>query len=81
MKLNHTYYCPDCEEIFERASGPYEEGGFCPSCTNRSVMPLYMILFERAKHEKNTRGDADEKYPRFTENIGDFSLETASVLG
>jgi len=45
MKLNGSAYCPDCEEVF-----PYNRYG-CPSCTNRSTVPLSRILF--AKEVKN----------------------------
>jgi len=55
MKLNRATYCPDCEEVFERAKPPSTTNGSCPSCANRSVTPLHMILFERQHKEKEVR--------------------------
>ena len=47
MKFLFCYYCPDCEEIFEykRLSGV--ELLACPSCTNRLIVPLHRIMFQR----------------------------------
>lgn len=42
MKIIHTYYCPDCEEVFSRAKDIA-----CPSCTNRSTMSFLAMLSKR----------------------------------
>ena len=64
MKLNNSSYCPDCEEIFDCSMAPFGEIRSCPSCTNRSVIPLYMIIFMRlnATKKADARGVANPEY-------------------
>ena len=66
MKLNQANYCPDCNEVFERNAPVFAENIGCPSCTNRSVIPLHMILFERANYagqKENARRNAESVNP------------------
>lgn len=38
MKIEHTYLCLDCDELFQ----PRDQGGKaeCPACTSRSCAPI-----------------------------------------
>ncbi|MBT9164972.1 MAG: hypothetical protein DDT23_00983 [candidate division WS2 bacterium] len=44
MKLRNCYFCVECEELFE---------GFkhCPSCSNRTVIPIQQWLYRTRQPE------------------------------
>jgi hypothetical protein len=50
MKLKSSYLCPGCDEVFNYPRNGEEK--CCPSCTNRSVVPLTTILFKRNNVEE-----------------------------
>lgn len=56
MKLNELYYCPECNEVFERNSlGLFSQD--CPSCTNHFTV-LLSIFFKKDMSKGETSGFA-----------------------
>lgn len=49
MKINTSLYCPQCNEVFEKAKVGISD---CPCCTNRNNIFLYVLIFERNKPKK-----------------------------
>ena len=41
MKITKTYFCPDCQEVFERNK---LTGTTCPSCTNKLTINLKAMI-------------------------------------
>ena len=49
MKLKDTFYCPECQEVFNYA----EYQTVCPSCTNRYAFSLQRAWFSQPKEVQN----------------------------
>lgn len=60
MKLNDTYICIDCEEIYDRLRTlicGIKDVTICPSCTSHSGILMSLWVQTMADYER--RGDTD----------------------
>jgi len=57
MKINDSYLCPECEEIFNK-----KKFNYCPACGNKNNLYLAPILNRKEKQKHEILNNSDTKY-------------------